>query len=100
MGHFFTDEARFAAWLEVEVLAVEAWAAIGVIPTEHATAVRQGVPAVTPDLVARINERERVTDHDVAAFVDVVQEAIGAARRPLGALRADVVRRRRHRPVC
>ncbi|MBV8960268.1 MAG: adenylosuccinate lyase [Actinobacteria bacterium] len=77
MGNLFTDEARFAAWLEVEVLAVEAWASIGVIPAEHATAVRQGVPAVDADLVARINERERVTDHDVAAFVDVVQEAIG-----------------------
>jgi adenylosuccinate lyase len=39
--------------------------------------VRQGVPEVTPDLVDRIGERERVTDHDVAAFVDVVQELIG-----------------------
>ena len=74
MGQLFTDEARIAAWLEVEILAVEAWASIGVIPGAHATAVHQGVPAVTPELVARINDRERVTDHDVAAFVDVVQE--------------------------
>ena len=77
MGALFSDEARFAAWLEVEVLAVEAWAALGVLPAEHATAVRQGVPAVNPDFVARVAAREQVTDHDVAAFVDVVQEAIG-----------------------
>jgi adenylosuccinate lyase len=77
MGNLFTDEARFATWLEVEVLAVEAWSSVGVIPADHATAVRQGVPAVDAGLVAQINERERVTDHDVAAFVDVVQEAVG-----------------------
>ena len=36
IAELFTDEARFAAWLEVEVLAVEAWAELGVVPAEHA----------------------------------------------------------------
>jgi adenylosuccinate lyase len=77
MADLFIDEARFAAWIEVEVLAVEAWARLGVIPSEDARAVRQRAPESTPELVEAVAERERVTDHDVAAFVDVVQERIG-----------------------
>jgi adenylosuccinate lyase len=77
MKDLFTDEARFAAWIEVEVLAVEAWAELGVIPAEEARTVRERAPASTPELVEAVAERERVTDHDVAAFVDVVQERIG-----------------------
>jgi adenylosuccinate lyase len=74
IADLFTDEARFGAWLEVEVLAVEAWAQVGVIPAEHAQQVRERA-AFDVDAVL---ERERVTDHDVAAFVDVVQERVGA----------------------
>src|SRR4030088_1865054 len=77
MSALFTDEARLGLWLEVEVLAVEAWASLGVIPTEDAKAVREGAPAVTPELVTAVQEREQVTDHDLAAFVDVVQAEIG-----------------------
>ena len=78
MAALFTDEARFEMWLEVELLAVEGWAEVGTIPRAAAAAVRARAPKVTPELVAVINDRERVTDHDVAAFVDVVQDAIGA----------------------
>jgi adenylosuccinate lyase len=78
MAALFTDEARVEMWLEVELLAVEGWAQVGVIPREAAAAVRARAPKVTPELVAAVNDRERVTDHDVAAFVDVVQDAIGA----------------------
>jgi len=77
MAALWTDEARLATWLEVEVLATEAWATLGVVPADDAKAVRERAPDVTPDLVAAVNEREAVTDHDVAAFVDVVQEAVG-----------------------
>ena len=77
MARLFTDEARFATWLEVEVLATEAWAALGVVPPEDAAAVRDRAPVVDQDLVAEIIAREAVTDHDVAAFVDVVQSHIG-----------------------
>jgi adenylosuccinate lyase len=82
MAELFSDEARFRTWLEVEVLAVEAWSGLGVVPAADAAAVRERAPAITPATVAAIAERERVTDHDVAAFVDVVQDAIGA---PAGA---------------
>jgi len=74
----FTDDARFGAWLEVEVLAVEAWAKLGVVPAADARAVRERAGFD----VAAIHEREKVTDHDVAAFVDVVQERVGS---PAGA---------------
>jgi adenylosuccinate lyase len=73
IADLFTDEARFGAWLEVEVLAVEAWARLGVVPAEHARIVRERAGFD----VAAVHEREKVTDHDVAAFVDVVQERVG-----------------------
>src|SRR5213595_1155760 len=77
MAGLFTDQSRFATWLEVELLAVEGWAELGVVPSEDARAVRKRAPEITPDVVQAIADREAVTDHDVAAFVDVVQEAIG-----------------------
>jgi adenylosuccinate lyase len=73
MAALFTDEARYGAWLEVEVLAVEAWAELGVVPQDAAAAVR----ARAGFDVAAIEARELVTEHDVAAFVDVVQEHVG-----------------------
>ena len=73
----FSDEAKFTHWLDVEILATEAWAKLGVVPDDHAAAVRDRRPVVDAAFVARVQEREAVTDHDVAAFVDVVQEAIG-----------------------
>jgi adenylosuccinate lyase len=78
MARLFTDEARYRTWLEVEILAVEAWAKLGVVPAADAAAVRE---RATVDAAA-VEERERVTDHDVAAFVDVVQESVGG---PAGA---------------
>jgi adenylosuccinate lyase len=73
MAELFTDEARLATWLEVELLAVEAWAKLGVIPAADAETIRSRASVS----VAAVEERERVTDHDVAAFVDVVQDSVG-----------------------
>jgi len=77
MAALFTDEARLALWLEVELLAVEGWSGLGVVAPEAAAAARRRAPVVDAAFVAAVNARERVTDHDVAAFVDVVGEAIG-----------------------
>ncbi len=74
MAALFTEEAKFSTWLEVEILAVEAWSAIGVIPPEDAAAVRERAGFT----VEAIEERERTTDHDVAAFVDVVSAQVGS----------------------
>jgi adenylosuccinate lyase len=70
----FTDEARFRTMLEVEILATEAWAEIGVVPEADAADIR----AKADFDVQAIHDREKVTEHDVAAFVDVVQERIGS----------------------
>src|SRR5690242_6473887 len=73
MAALFTDEARFASWLEVEILACEGWAAIGAVPAADAALIRERASFT----VEAVHERERVTDHDVAAFVDVVQASVG-----------------------
>jgi adenylosuccinate lyase len=73
----FSDERRFDTMLEVELLAAEALAELGVVPTEDAAALRSRRPVVDATFVEAVNEREAVTNHDTAAFVDVVQERIG-----------------------
>src|SRR5580692_4201706 len=78
MAALFTDAARFGLWLEVELLATEAQALVGVVPAEDAAACRAKAPTVDEVFVADVLEREKITDHDVAAFVDVVQDRIGA----------------------
>jgi adenylosuccinate lyase len=78
MAALFSDTARFAMWLEVELLATEGQAAAGVVPAEEAATCRAKAPTVDDVFVADVLEREKITDHDVAAFVDVVQERIGA----------------------
>src|SRR5688572_12816877 len=60
-------------WLAVELAATEAWAAEGVVPAEAAAQARERA-AFDVEAVA---ERERVTNHDVAAFVDVLAESVG-----------------------
>ncbi len=77
MAALFSDEARLAGWLEVELLATEGWADVGALPAEVAEACRARAPVVDAAFVTAVAERERVTDHDVAAFVDVVQDSIG-----------------------
>jgi adenylosuccinate lyase len=73
----WSDRTRMANWLEIELLAVEAWSELGVIPEGDARACRE----LASFTVEAVNERERVTRHDVAAFVDVVAASIGDAGR-------------------
>jgi len=77
MAELFSDEARFAMWLEVELLATDGWVEIGDVPADAAAVCRARAPRVDAAFVEAVGEREKVTDHDVAAFVDVVQAAIG-----------------------
>ena len=77
MAALFSDEARLGTWLEVELLALEGWVKVGEIPAEAAASCRARAPKVGPELVGAVNQREQLNDHDVAAFVDVVQDAIG-----------------------
>src|SRR5215207_8139708 len=78
MTAIWSDKAKYARWLEVELLATEAHAAAGIVPQADAVACRAEAPTVDDAFVTRVLEREAVTDHDVAAFVDVVQASIGS----------------------
>jgi len=73
----FSDEARFETMLEVELVAAEALAEHGVLPVADAAAMRARRPKVDAAFVELVAEREAITNHDTAAFVDVVQSAIG-----------------------
>ena len=84
----FTDESRLRRWLDVELLASEAWAALGRIPDRDLSKLR------TARIDAeRIAELEAEQGHDVAAFVAGVQETVGDAGRylHLGLTSSDVV---------
>ncbi len=73
----FSEHAKMARWLEIELSVVEAMADAGVVPVESAAFCRQHAPQIDDDFVRRVEEREAITQHDVAAFVDVVQQSIG-----------------------
>jgi len=77
MGRIWTEENKFKAWLEVEILACEAWAELGVIPKEDARKLRENASF---DL-ERIYEIEQETRHDVIAFTRTVSESLGDERK-------------------
>ena len=74
MASIWSDEARLARWLEVELAALDAWVQVGVVPAIAVESIRQ---RATLPSVERVAEIERETGHDVAAFVDAVAEMLG-----------------------
>ena len=74
----FSEHAKMSRWLEIELCVVEAMADAGLVPRESAEACRKNAPRIDDAFVQRVQGREAITNHDVAAFVDVVQESIGA----------------------
>ena len=89
MGAVWSDEARFAAMLRVELAVVRAQANRGMVPRDGYAAIAQRARVDVP----RISEIERTTDHDVIAFVSQVAESIGSEGRylHLGLTSSDVV---------
>ena len=81
MAAVFSDTTRFGRYLEIELLATEAQAALGVVPAADAATCRVNAPRTDAAFVQAVSDREAITDHDVAAFVDVVQAAIGQPAR-------------------
>lgn len=73
MGNIWTEENRFKAWLEVEILAAEAWAELGEIPKEDVKLIREKASFN----IDRIKEIEEETRHDVVAFTRAVSETLG-----------------------
>lgn len=77
MGNVWTEENRYKAWLEVEILACEAWAELGEIPKEDAKRIRENAAFD----VKRIHEIEEETRHDVVAFTRAVSETLGEEKK-------------------
>lgn len=77
MGAIWSDENKYNAWLEVEILACEAWAELGVIPKEDVEKIRKNASFN----LERIVEIERETRHDVVAFTRAVSETLGEERK-------------------
>ncbi len=73
MGAVWTARRRMEAWLSVELAALDGWAAEGRVPAEAAAVCRERAEFT----VEAVDERERATGHDLAAFVDVVAGSIG-----------------------
>lgn len=77
MGAIWTDENKYKAWLEVEILACEAWAELGEIPKADVQKIRENARFD----VERILEIEQETRHDVVAFTRAVSESLGEERK-------------------
>ena len=73
MGALWTDPAKYERWLQVEVAAVRAWAAEGVVPAEDAAAVAAKARFVLED----VDRYQRETHHDVTAFLRSVTDHLG-----------------------
>ena len=77
MESVFSDESRFGRWVEIELLATEAHSALGIVPAADAATCRANSPVVDARFIDDVLDREKITDHDVAAFVDILQSRIG-----------------------
>ena len=89
MGAIWSDQRRYETWLEVELAAVDAMAEAGIVPSEAARDLRERAAFD----IARIEEIEQTTQHDVIAFTTAVAERVGPAARWLhfGLTSSDVV---------
>src|SRR6187455_751034 len=89
MGRIWSDQRRYETWLLVETAAAEAMAAAGIVPPEAARDIRERGAFD----IARIEEIERTTQHDVIAFTTAVAEHVGPSARWLhfGLTSSDVV---------
>ncbi|ANZ32962.1 adenylosuccinate lyase [Staphylococcus carnosus] len=77
MSQIWTDQNRYEAWLEVEILACEAWSKLGFIPEEDVKKIRENARVD----VDRAKEIELETRHDVVAFTHQVSETLGEERK-------------------
>ncbi len=96
MATLFDDQSRLGRWLQVEVLAVQAMASLGIVSNETSEFVSKKSidllqdapkdfqwskatnPKVKKHILEAVLEREKITNHDLAAFVDIVQDQIGS----------------------
>ncbi len=77
MKNLWSEENKFNAWLEVEILATEAFSELGVVPAEEAKLVRENAKFD----IARIDELEKELRHDVVSFTRSVSESLGEEKK-------------------
>jgi adenylosuccinate lyase len=77
ISSLFTDQSRFESYLQVEIAACEAWAKLGVVPSEDLAKIQHNAKVD----VKRINELELETKHDVVAFTRQVGESLGEEKK-------------------
>jgi adenylosuccinate lyase len=77
MRDIWSEERKFAIWLEIEILACEAMAQLGLIPREDAETIRAKAKFSVPEIA----EIEKRTNHDVIAFLENVASSVGPAAR-------------------
>jgi adenylosuccinate lyase len=89
MAAIWSDENKFRRWLDVEIAALEGWSKIGVVPAEAVKKIKKKAKVD----VARIQEIEKVTNHDVIAFVEQVSGTVGEEGRYIhyGMTSSDVI---------
>ena len=89
MGRIWSDQRRYETWLLVEAAAAQAMAAAGIVPLAAARDIRERGAFD----IARIEEIEQVTQHDVIAFTTAVAEKVGPSARWMhfGMTSSDVV---------
>jgi adenylosuccinate lyase len=89
MGRIWSDQRKYETWLQVEVAAAEAMARAGIVPPDAARDIRERGAFD----IARIEEIEEVTQHDVIAFTTAVAEQVGLSARWLhfGLTSSDVI---------
>src|SRR5213596_3749968 len=89
MGRIWSDQRRYETWLLVETAAADAMAAAGIVPPEAARDIRERAGFD----IARIEEIEQTTQHDVIAFTTAVGETVGPSARWLhfGMTSSDVI---------
>ncbi len=77
MRQIWSEENKYKAWLEVELLSCEAWAALDIIPSQDVLSIRKNATFS----LERIYEIEQETRHDVIAFTRAVSESLGEERK-------------------
>jgi adenylosuccinate lyase len=93
MGRIWSEQRKYETWLQVEVAAAEAMADAGIVPPEAARDLRAAAQRQDAFDIARIDEIEKTTQHDVIAFTTAVAEKVGPSARWLhfGLTSSDVV---------
>jgi len=73
MAEIWSEENKFKKYLEVEIAALEGWSKIGIIPYDTVEKIKEKAKID----IERINEIEKITNHDVIAFVEQISETVG-----------------------